>query len=128
MKDTINNLQRSDTWKIQVTIVIDFIFSNDNDEDRVMHAKTDNIEIMTCDKAIKVIEKLFDSPYSRYRIRLKTSMKGSDFIFDYVNLLYYKCQKINLNCGRSYIYYPDWIKNKMLFLMINVFNTLQRSH
>ena len=26
--------------------------------------------------------------------------------------MYYKCHKINLNCGGSYIDSPDWIKNK----------------
>ena len=43
---------------------------------------------------------------------MKTSIKGSDFIFDYVNLLHYRCHKINLNCNGSYIDSPDWIKNK----------------
>ena len=37
-------------------------------------------------------------------------MKGSDIIFDC--LFYYKCHKINPNCGGSYIDSPDWIKNK----------------
>ena len=39
-------------------------------------------------------------------------MRGSEFVFDYVQLLYYKCHKINLNCGGSYIDSSDWIKNK----------------
>ena len=39
-------------------------------------------------------------------------MKGSDFVFDYAHLLYYKCHKINLNRGGSYIDSCDWIKNK----------------
>ena len=39
-------------------------------------------------------------------------MKGSEFVFDYVQLLYYKCYKINPNRGGSYIDSPDWIKNK----------------
>ena len=39
-------------------------------------------------------------------------MKGSQFVFDYVNLLYYKCHKTNPNCGGSYIDSPDQIKNK----------------
>ena len=39
-------------------------------------------------------------------------MIGSEFVFDHVQLLYYKCHKINLNCDRSYIDSPDWIKNK----------------
>ena len=33
-------------------------------------------------------------------------MKGIGCLFDYINLLYYKCHKINLNRGISL----DWIK------------------
>ena len=39
-------------------------------------------------------------------------MRGSVFVFDYVHLMHYKCHKINLNRGESYIDFPDWIKNK----------------
>ena len=39
-------------------------------------------------------------------------MKGCEFVFDYVNLLYYKCYEINLNCGGWYIDSPHWIKNE----------------
>ena len=39
-------------------------------------------------------------------------MKGSEFVFDYVDLFYYKCYKINPNHDGSYIESPDWIKNK----------------
>ena len=39
-------------------------------------------------------------------------MRGSEFVFDYVQLLYYKCHNINFNHGGSYIDSPDWIKNK----------------
>ena len=46
LKDSINNLKKSDTWKIQLTISNNFISSLDNDEERVMHSKSDNIEIM----------------------------------------------------------------------------------
>ena len=34
-------------------------------------------------------------------------MKGREFVFDYVKLLYYKRNKINLNCGGSYLDSPD---------------------
>ena len=47
-------------------------------------------------------------------------MKGSQFIFNYVHLLYYKCHKINPNRGSSYIDSPDWIKNKIA--KINIIN------
>ena len=39
-------------------------------------------------------------------------MIGSDFTFDGVYLLYYKCHKINPNCDGPYIDSPDWIKHK----------------
>ena len=39
-------------------------------------------------------------------------MKGSEFVFDYVHLLYYKCHNTNPNCGVSYIDSPDWIKER----------------
>ena len=69
-----------------------FFSSKKTDEERVMHSKSDNIEIIINDKADEIIE-LFQSLLSRYQIGLETSMKGSDFVFDCVNLLYYKCQK-----------------------------------
>ena len=37
-------------------------------------------------------------------------MRSSDFIFDCVHLLYYKCHKINSNRSELYIDSPDWIK------------------
>ena len=36
-------------------------------------------------------------------------MKCSEFVFDYAHLLYYKCHKIDLNGGGSYIDSLDWI-------------------
>ena len=59
-KDTKNDLKKSDTWKIHSTIAINFISSKGNDNDRVMHSKSDNIEIMINDRADEVIKKLFE--------------------------------------------------------------------
>ena len=53
-----------------------------------MHSKSDNIEIMTNDKANEVIKELFESLLSRYQIGLEATMESSDFILDCVNLLY----------------------------------------
>ena len=39
-------------------------------------------------------------------------MKGSEIIFDYVHLLYYKCHKINPNCGESDTHSLDYMKSK----------------
>ena len=45
--------------KIQLTIANDFIISTNNDEEFVMHSKSEIIEIMTNYEADKVIEELF---------------------------------------------------------------------
>ena len=39
----------------------------DNDEERVMHSKSDNIEIMIKDEADEVIGKLFEPFKNRYQ-------------------------------------------------------------
>ena len=39
-------------------------------------------------------------------------MKGSQFVFDSVDLLYYHLHKISLKRGGSYIDSPTWLKNK----------------
>ena len=59
LRDMIINLQKSDTWKIQLWNAITFISSKDADEERVMHSKSDMIEIMSCDNAKKVVNELF---------------------------------------------------------------------
>ena len=39
-------------------------------------------------------------------------MRGSEFIFDRVDTLYYNLNEISLNRGGSYIDSPEWLKNK----------------
>ena len=49
---------------------------------------------------MKLLENFCKSFLNRYQNNLETSMRGGDFIFDRVHLLYYKCRKINSNlCG-----------------------------
>ena len=47
----------------------------------------------------KIIEELFESLLKRYQKGLEESMKRSEFIFDSVDSLYYKCHRIILNRG-----------------------------
>ena len=57
-------------------------------------------------------------------------MKGSEFVFNYVHLLCYKCHKINLNRGGTHIGSPEWIQNNKATInpsikkITNVFNML----
>ena len=66
---------------------------------------------MINDEGDEVMKELSESLKNRYQSNLE-SMKGSDFVFGYVHLLHYRCQKLNPNRGGSYIDSPDWIKNK----------------
>ena len=77
-----------------------------------MHSKSNKREIMVNDKADKVIEEIFQATFSRYQIGLETTKKGTSFIFDYVNLLYYKCHKVNPKHGGSYKDSPNWIRSR----------------
>ena len=61
-----------------------------------MHSKSDNMEIVINGKADKA-DKLFESLINKDQNNLEKLMKASEFVFDYVHLLYQKCNKINPN-------------------------------
>ena len=49
LKNIIANLQKSRTCKIQLAIAVNFTFSQDTDEEQVIHLKSYIIEVMTYD-------------------------------------------------------------------------------
>ena len=82
LKDVINDLKKSDTLKIQLTVKVNFLSSkDDNDEKRAIQWNSDSIEIMINDKADKVIKQLSKSLKNRYQNNLE-SIKGNEFVFD----------------------------------------------
>ena len=99
-------------WKIQLTMSIIFISSTDSDEICKMHAKSDNIEIMMGSETEEIIKELFKSLLQKYQEQLEESMRGSEFIFDSVDLLYYQLHKTRLKNIKSYIDSPKWLTNK----------------
>ena len=68
-----------------------------------MNSKSNNIEFMSYDNAIEVVDELFESLLLKHQIGLETSMRERDFVFNLVQLLYYKCHRINFKRGGSYI-------------------------
>ena len=83
-----------------------------SDETRIMHTRSDNIEIMIRKDNDEIIEDLFKSFLQKYEENLQTKMRGSDFEFHGVNFLYYDFNEIRLNRGGSYIDSPKWLKSK----------------
>ena len=91
---------------------ITFISSLDTREIRTTDSKSDNVEIMKVSEADDNIKELFESFKKIYQEGLETKMKGSQFVFENVDLLYYSLHKTSLNRAGSYIDSPSWIKSK----------------
>ena len=98
MRDIIIDLQNSDAWEIQLTIAINFISSKGREEEHVMHSSSGNITFAPYSDADDVIYELF------------RNIKVRKWLFDSVQLMYDKCNRVNLIRGGSYIDSPDWIK------------------
>ena len=60
----------------------------------------------------EIIEERFNSLLQRYQKRLEEKMNESEFIFDYVDLLYHNLNKISLFRSGSYIDSPKQLENK----------------
>ena len=110
--NTITEHKTQEEWKIHLTMSINFISSKeDSDETCTMCTKSDNIEIMMGSETDEITG-LFKSLLQGYQEGLEESMRGSEFIFDSVDELYYDLNKISLSRGGSYIDSPEWLKNK----------------
>ena len=93
-------------------MAITFISSKDFDETRTMHTKSNNVEIMIDSETDEIIEELFESFLQKYQEGLEESMRGSEFVYYSVDVLYYNLNKISLSRGGSYIDSLKWLKNK----------------
>ena len=98
---------------MKLTIEVNFIsLRPGSDETRIMYTRSNNIEIMFGDDNDDIIEQLFESLFKKYEENLQNKMRGSEFEFDGVNVLYYDFNKTNINTGGSYIDSPKWLKDK----------------
>ena len=88
MKNIISHLQQSDACKIQLALAINFISSKDGEEEHVIHSSIDNIKFAPYSDANDVIDELLRFLFSRYWTNIEALMRGRDFIFDSVQLIY----------------------------------------
>ena len=113
LADMINDYKSKGERKIQLTADINFTsLKPDSDETRIMHMKSDNMEIMIGSDTNDVIKEVFKSFLQRYQECLQEKMGGSDFEFDGIHLLYYDFNKISSNRAGSYKEPAKWIKEK----------------
>ena len=112
LEKLIEDKKKSGEWKIQLIVKINFISSRNFIESRDMYSKSDNFEIMMGFNTNEIIGNLFNSILRRYQGGLQVSMRGSEFLFDYVESLNYVFHKIDVKRSGSYIETPYWIKKK----------------
>ena len=99
-------------WKIQLSMTINFISSRESDEIRIMHTKSDNLHIMMGKGTNETIKEPFDSLLQRYQEGLEESLRGSEIVFNSIDLLEYKINKTSLKRGGSHVDSPKWLQNK----------------
>ena len=108
----ISDKRKKGEWKTQLIMKINFISYKNFNETRDMYSKSNNFEIMMGVDTNEIIKNIFNSILQRYQKGLQESMRGSDFVFDYVESLNYIFHKIGTKRSGSYIEAPEWIKNK----------------
>ena len=108
----LNDHKNQGELKISLTVIINFISSKDSDEICTIHAKSNNMEFMMGNGTDEIIKELFESLLQKYQEELEGKKRGSEFLFDSVDLLHYNLHKISLNRGGSYIDSPKWLKIK----------------
>ena len=112
LKRLIEDKKKSGEWKIQLIMKINYISSRNFIESRDMYSKSDNFEIMMGSNTNEIIRNLFNSILRRYQGGLQVSMRGSEFVFDYIESLNYIFHKVDLKRSGSYIETSDWTKKK----------------
>ena len=111
--DLINVYKAKGEWKLQLSVEISFVSQEPgSDENRVMYIRSAPEEFMIGSETEEVAEKLFVSILQNYQDNLQNKMKGSDFIFNGINYLYYDLNRITISKSGSYIESPKWLKDK----------------
>ena len=106
--DLINDHKTSGEWKIQLVMLNRCISCINFEETRFIYSASENIKILIGSDTDEVIGILFDTMLQRFQEAIETSSnKGSEFIFENVDLLYYYFHRIDMRRGESYIETPE---------------------
>ena len=90
---------------------VNFISSTDTGKTRTIYVWSDNVSIMRGSDTDGIIREIFRSFLRNYQEELKI-IKGSNFVFESVELMDYKLHRVRLKRSGSYIKSPEWLANK----------------
>ena len=94
-----------------VNMHVNFISSRDTGETRIYYVWSDNVSIMQGENTNAIIREIFRYFLHNYQQELKI-IKGSNFVFQSVDLMDYKLHRVLLNRGASNIKSPKKLENK----------------
>ena len=116
LSDLINdhktNGNNSNKWKIQINMHENFVSSNDTGEIRTIFVCSNNEDSRLGNETDDVIKRLLNYFLNKYQKEEIVLRKGSNFVFESVDLLSYHIHKTSLRRERSYMKSPEWIVNK----------------
>ena len=90
---------------------VNFISSRDTGETHIYYLWSDNVSIIQGENTNAIIREIFRSFLHNYQEELKM-IRGSNFVFESVDLMDSKLHRVRLNRGGSYIKSPKWLENK----------------
>ena len=111
--DLINVYKDKGEWKLQLSAEISFVSQKpDSNEMCIMYTRSTPEEIIIGSETEEVAGKFIMQLLQKYQDNLQNKMKGSDFIFNGINYLYYDLNRITISKGGSYIESPKGVKDK----------------
>ena len=108
LKKLIDEKQTKDEQKIQVRVSVVFIKVNDPFDRYIEYVDSDSLILRRGDDTQVFISNLYDSLLENFE-KKKHSLRGSNLVFDGIELTLVQFIKLKLKRGGSYIPTPDWI-------------------
>ena len=93
------NDHKTNEWKIQKNMHVNFVSSNDTGETGTIFVWSDNEEISLGNETDDIIKGLINSFLNNYQKKEIILRNGSNFVFECVDLLSYYLHKISLRRG-----------------------------
>ena len=96
-----------------------FVSFKDTGETHTIYLWSDNVSIMRGSDTDDIIRDIFRSFLLNYQEELKI-IKGSDFVFESVELMDYKLHRVRLRRGGSYVKSPEWLEQNNQSIALNI--------
>ena len=98
-------------WEIQISMHVNFISSKDTRETHNIYVWSDNVSILRGSDTDYIIKEIFRSFLRNYQEELKI-IKGTHLVFESVELMDYKLDRVRLRRGGLYVKSTEWLANK----------------